>query len=118
MKKLISIALCFFGIISMVACSKEMDMHTVLQEQNFTGVVLEVHDETILAKVNAEEDVYKSSDLVSVSLDVQIPDGLSEYSVGDEVRVYYNGEIAESYPAQVTTVYAITIVEEANQNSV
>ena len=41
-----------------------------------------------------------------------MPDGLSEYEVGDEVRVYYDGAIAESYPAQVSKVYATIIVNE------
>jgi len=36
---------------------------------------------------------------------------MTHFSVGDAVRVYYDGTIAESYPAQVDTVYAIILVK-------
>ena len=34
---------------------------------------------------------------------------MTDFTVGDRVIVYYDGEIAESYPAQVNTVYAIVL---------
>lgn len=111
MRKIFVFALLILALLG--GCSKKMDMHSVLSEPNFAGIVTEVSENSILVRVNEEEEAYKSSDLIAVSLDVQIKDGLSEYAVGDEVRVYYDGSIAESYPAQVSTVYAITIVNEA-----
>ena len=39
----------------------------------------------------------------------------TDISVGDEVVVYYNGEIAESDPLQINTVYGITLKTPANQ---
>mgnify|MGYP003623249980 FL=1 len=76
-----------------------------------------MNEKTILIKVNEDEEAYQSSNLINVSLDVEIKDGLSEYDVGDEVRVYYDGNIAESYPAQIIKVYAITIVNESTGES-
>ena len=35
--------------------------------------------------------------------------------VGDIIEIAYNGEIAESYPAQITEVYGIKVVKEAEQ---
>lgn len=32
----------------------------------------------------------------------------------DEVIVYYDGNIAESYPLQINTVYAISLKDPAN----
>ncbi len=116
-QKWVCVILCLCSVIGMAGCSKKMNMNTVLDEPNFAGIVLEVDEKTILVKVNEDEDAYKSSDLICVSIDVEIPDGLSEYEVGDEVRVYYDGNIAESYPAQVHKVYAITIVYEVTKES-
>ena len=36
-------------------------------------------------------------------------------NVGDIIEIAYNGEIAESYPAQITEVYGIKVVKEAEQ---
>lgn len=113
MKKSIGIAL--LALLLLSGCTKPLNMNTVLDEPNFAGVVTEVTEKTITVRVNADEEAYKSSDLIVVSLDVELKDGLSEYAVGDEVRVYYDGSIAESYPAQVNKVYAITIVNQAHR---
>ena len=50
-----------------------------------------------------------------VSLDVENTDSYTDVSVGDEVVVYYNGEIAESDPLQIDTVYAITLKTPAER---
>lgn len=84
-----------------------MSMNNVHKEPHFAGTVTEVYENAILVSVNEDEDVRRSSDLISVSLDVQLEDSMTHFTVGDRVIVYYNGEIAESYPAQVNTVYAI-----------
>lgn len=52
----------------------------------------------------------------SVSLNVQNEDSYTSVSVGDEVIVYHNGEIAESDPLQINTVYAITLKTAAAEN--
>lgn len=43
-------------------------------------------------------------------------DSYTDVSVDDEVVIYYNGEIAESDPLQINTVYAITLKKPANQS--
>lgn len=91
-------------------CTAPMNMNTVVNEPNFSGIVEEVYDGSILVRVNEGEDERKSSDLMSVSLNTMLADSMTHFSVGDEVRVYYDGYIAESYPAQIHSVYAITLV--------
>ena len=86
-----------------------MSMNNVVQEPHFTGTVTEVNDNIILVSVNEGEDVRRSSDIISVSLNVKLKDSMTDFAVGDRVIVYYSGEIAESYPAQVNTVYAIVL---------
>ncbi|MBE5875219.1 MAG: DUF3221 domain-containing protein, partial [Lachnospiraceae bacterium] len=50
-----------------------------------------------------------------VSLNVENKDSMTNFSVGDEVVVYYDGNIAESYPMQINTVYAITLKTPADR---
>lgn len=86
-----------------------MSMHNIAKEPHFAGTVAEVYDNTILVIVDEGEEVRRSSDLMSVSLNVKLKDSMTHFNVGDRVIVYYNGEIAESYPAQINTVYAIVL---------
>lgn len=115
MKKLL---LCLVtALVLITGCSKEMNMDKVLNEPNFVGVVTEVNEHSILVKVNEDEDDIRSSDLMSVSLDVEIDDSITDFNIGDEVRVYYDGMIAESYPAQINKVYAIMLVDLSGNQS-
>ena len=34
---------------------------------------------------------------------------MTSFNIGDEVVVYYDGNVAESDPVQINTVYAITL---------
>ena len=52
----------------------------------------------------------------TVSLDVEIKDSMTDFNIGDKVTVYYNGDIAESDPMQISTVYAITLLEPADRS--
>ena len=108
MKKLV-FCLCVFLLLS--GCARPMSMDTVGKEPNFAGVVEEAREGSILVRVNEDEEGCRTSDLVSVSLDAALGDSMTHFSVGDAVRVYYDGTIAESYPAQVDTVYAIILVK-------
>lgn len=88
---------------------RSMSMNHVDKEPHFAGIVTKVYDNAILVSVNEGEDARRSSDLINVSLNVKLKDSMTGFAVGDEVIVYYNGEIAESCPAQVNTVYAIVL---------
>ena len=43
-------------------------------------------------------------------------DSYTDISVGDEIVVYYNGEIEESEPLQINSVYGITLKTSVNQD--
>lgn len=96
--------------IILAGCTTPMNMSNVVNEPNFAGTVEETHENSILVRVNSDE--VTSSDLISVSLDVELKDSMTHFEVGDKIRVYYDGTIAESYPAQVNKVYAILLIEE------
>lgn len=88
-----------------------MDMNSVVKEPNFSGIVEETEEGSILVKVDQDEEEAASSDLISVSLDVELKDSMTDFNIGDKVRIYYDGNIAESYPAQVNKVYAILLID-------
>ena len=94
-------------IIVLGGCTNPLTPNNVHREPHFSGVVVEVFDNSILVKVNEGEDVMMSSDLMSVSLDVEMI-GVIDYAIGDDVVVFYDGNIAESYPAQINKVYMIS----------
>ena len=50
-----------------------------------------------------------------VSLNVENKDSMTSFNIGDEIVVYYDGNIAESYPMQINTVYAITLKTPADR---
>jgi beta-lactamase regulating signal transducer with metallopeptidase domain len=83
-------------------------------EPHFTGIVTEAYETGILVKANEGEDIRRSSDLFHVSLSAEIKDSNRVFSVGDEVTVYFDGTIAESYPAQIFKVYAIDLSKESS----
>lgn len=41
-------------------------------------------------------------------------DSMTNFNIDDEVIVYYDGDIAETYPMQINTVYAITLKTPAD----
>ncbi|MDR1539522.1 MAG: DUF4825 domain-containing protein [Clostridiales bacterium] len=83
---------------------------TVQKEPHFRGVVTEVFENSILVSVNEGEEVRRSSDLIDVSLDIQIKDSIRNFLVGDEVIVYYDGIILETYPGKLGKVYFIALI--------
>lgn len=92
--------------------TKPLTMNDVFQHKpKFSGTVVEINNDTsILVKVNENDAIIKSSDLILVSLDVKMSDvsvSGRDFDIGVEVTVYYDGTVAESYPAQINEVYAI-----------
>lgn len=78
----------------------------------FNAEVLEVDDKSILVKPDADSEEIKSADKISVSLDFISTIPHPSFKAGDRVQVIYNGEIAESYPAQIHDVFAIYSLDE------
>lgn len=75
-------------------------------EANITGIVKETNDTSILIENETGE--------YFVSLDVENEDSMTNFNINDEVVVYYDGNIAETYPMQINTVYAITLKTPAD----
>ena len=103
MKKILSLILTLFCVLSLVGCGRSMD-DIIKNESSITGVVEEVYNNSIL--ISIQTDAYPYGAYCDVSLDAE--------NNGDEVIVYYDGNIAESYPLQINTVYAISLKDPAN----
>lgn len=112
LKKLIAL----FGMIILLLTGCEtVSPNEFIEKPQFAGTVEEVSENTLLIKVDEEEAESKSSDKISVSLDMEIPEDPIEFHVGDRVVVLYDGAIAESYPAQIHNVFTILLLEAAEE---
>ena len=80
----------------------------------FNAEVLEVTEKNILVKPDDDSKETKSADKIYVSLDVISEIPVPTINTGDRVRVIYNGEIAETYPAQINNVFVIYLLGENN----
>lgn len=97
-------------IVCLAGCGKR-DMNRIIQDEpSLTGVVEELNENTVKIRNNDGEYV--------VSLDVENNDSYKGIVIGDEIVIYYDGNIAETYPMQIHKVYAITLNKPASENYV
>ena len=106
MKKHPAFVFLILCIFLLSGCSRSMNS-VISNEPSINGTVTQVTDSAILIGNDSGE--------YWVSLDVELKDSMTHFSVGDTVVVYYDGMIAESYPMQINTVYAITLLEPADR---
>lgn len=115
MKKIFIVALALICILGLVGCNRDSMNYIIENEPSITGIVEEVHDNYIIIYI--ETDGYPNGADCKVSLNVENEDSMTDFDIGDEVVVYYNGEIAESDPLQINTVYAIMLKTPANREA-
>lgn len=114
MKMCLAFILALVCVIGIVGCSSRTMDYIIENEPSITGIVEKVQDNFIVIYINSEG--YPNGSSCKVSLNVENKDSYTDVSVGDEITVYYNGEIAESAPLQINTVYGITLKTPANQD--
>ena len=107
MRKFIALCLALVLTLSIVGCSNRSMDSIIENEPSITGIVNDTNENSIL--INNEDGEYR------VSLNVENKDSMTHFSIGDEVVVYYDGTIAESYPMQINKVYAITLKNPADR---
>ena len=107
MKRPIALILVMLCLLGLAGCSNRSMNYIIANEPNITGIVKEANENAILIENENGEDW--------VSLNVENEDSMTHFSIGDEVVVYYDGNIAESYPMQINTVYAVLLQEPANR---
>lgn len=112
MKKCITIILSILCVLSLVGCSEKESVGDI-SSVSFQATVLEVNDNYYLIEPVEGSEELKSADQITVPM--KNIDPSLEPEVGDVIEIEYSGEIAESYPAQITDVYSIKVVKEAEQ---
>lgn len=107
MKKWMAYVLALVCVLGLAGCNNRSMNHIISNEPNITGIVKETNENAILIDNKTGE--------YWVSLNVENKDSVTSFNIGDEVVVYYDGNVAESYPMQINTVYAITLKTPAGK---
>ena len=79
------------------------------EKTTFQATILEIHDGYYLVEPAAGSTELNSADQITVPMTNMNPS--PEPEVGDVLEIEYDGSIAESYPAQITNVHSISVVE-------
>ena len=95
-------------LVSLAGCSRNMG-YVIEHEPCFLGQVEEVTGDYVVVAVNENESIYDDYPAVHASLDVEQADSFLNFEVGDEIAVYYDGNITDGDPAKAEKVYAITL---------
>lgn len=115
MKRLAALILALMFVFGLVGCNNRNMNYIIKHEPSVTGTVEEVHDNYMI--IYLKTDGYPNGARRAVSLNAENKDSYTDVAVGDEVIVYYNGEIAESYPLRINTVYAINLKAPASREA-
>jgi hypothetical protein len=107
MRKTLALLLAVLCFLSLAGCSPRSMNYIIQNEPSIRGLVTDTADTAILIE-NDEGEYW-------VSLDVENKDSMTHFSIGDRVAVYFDGNIAESYPMQITTVYAICLLQPSDR---
>ena len=108
MRKYLLFILFVICLLGLVGCKKNSLNYIISNEHSIMGIIKEVNENTILIENESGEYV--------ISLNVENSDGIySPITIDDKVTIYYDGNIAESYPMQIQKVYAILLREPADR---
>ena len=114
MKKLMEFILLLVCVLAMAGCNNKSMDYIIENKPSVTGIVEEVRDDYIIMYSDSAEG-YPNGSSWSISLDVENKDSYTDLVVGDEIVVYYDGNVMESEPLKVGTVYAITLKTPAER---
>lgn len=89
-------------MLTLTGCTRE-------EKATFQATILEIQDGYYLVEPVERSTELNSADQITVPM-VNINPS-QEPEVGDTLEIIYDGTIAESYPAQINTVYSISVVE-------
>ncbi|MCM1223201.1 MAG: YobA family protein [Lachnospiraceae bacterium] len=111
MKKKLYSTICVLclAVITLCACGKQENPIADNEPEAiaFQATVIEINKDTILVKPVDGSSELNSADKFSIPNDENL-----ELQVDDLLEITYNGDIMESYPAQLGEVYEITLIEQ------
>ena len=114
MKKLTALVLAVACALSLVGCNTKSMNYIVENRPSVTGTVEEVYSDYIIMYSDTA-DGYPNGSKWQISLNTENKDSYTDLSVGDEIVVYHDGNIMETDPLKVGTVYAITLKTPADR---
>lgn len=115
MKRYKAAAFALACICLMAGCSRQGNATTQVTAENYTfeAKVLETGEQFILVEPVEGTEERKSADQISISTgeigESESLEVLKELQSGDLISIGYQGDIAESYPAQIHSVYQIRL---------
>lgn len=112
MRKQVLVILVLSLILTVTACGTSSGGESEVvgnEKATFQATILEIHDGYYLVEPVAGSTELNSADQITVPMTNMNPS--PEPEVGDVLEIEYDGSIAESYPAQITNVYSISVVE-------
>ena len=101
-RKIVYVLITLAVLFSFTACNSKIDGMATFQ-----AIILEIHDNYYLVEPIEGSAELNSADQITVPMTSTIPSP----EVGDILEIVYDGVIAESYPAKITNVYSISVVE-------
>jgi len=110
MKKLTALLSAAICILCLFGCSnRNLD-----DKPSVTGFIQEIHDDYILIATSTAEG-YPYGASFDVSINIKECDAIyNPLTVGDEIVVYYDGNMSDTDPVQIETVYAIKLKTPAD----
>ena len=114
MKKLIALVLVLVCVLGLVGCNTKSMNYIIENKPSVVGVVEEVHNDYVIMYSDTA-DGYPNGSKWQISLNVENKDSYTDLSVGDEIVVYHDGNVMETDPLKVGTVYAITLKTPADR---
>ena len=112
MRKQVLVILVLSLILTVTACGTSSGGESEVvgnEKATFQATILEIHDGYYLVEPVAGSTELNSADQITVPMTNMNPS--PEPEVGDVLEIEYDGSIAESYPAQITNVHSISVVE-------
>ena len=109
MKKYSIFLIIAFLSLCLVGCFKK-DYSKENINPYFNATILEINKDSILVTPFEGEEILNSSDKFIVSTDVISTIEVPEMKVGTTIRIVYNDNIEETYPAKINNVFAIYLI--------
>ena len=109
MKRWLSILAVLGCIVALSGCKNE----TEKRQAYFNAKLLEINKQYVDNRcIKAFNSGISVDEEFSVTKDVVSAEGVPELNVDDNIRVVFNGDVMESDPLQIGTVYAIYLLDE------
>ena len=108
MKKIIALILTLIIFVNFIACDEASQNNAT--PAHFVGKVVEIYETSYLLEVTDEGNYGHLALGTTVQVNINTDD-TTEYEIGDNLKVIFDGAISKSYPPQVLHVISIEKAE-------